>query len=177
VWAGFVVAIVVIALGIGFRARSQETRTAADIRGPFVSDEPCSGEGTKVSVDQAKADESFPVLFPNTALADSNNLDGVWECPGAIVQMWFASGVHLSLQESAMKDPSDVWKRLAEQDPSTTSVGTVRGQPASLIDPAKDPTRSIGGAVVVVDDGVQITVTGNGKQALDDLIAVTESLS
>jgi hypothetical protein len=71
-------------------------------------------------------------------------------------------------------DPAASWKALAEQD-LDTSVGTVQGQPAALIDPAKSPSGA-DGSVTVVLSGTWVVVEGNGQIAIEDLARVAESL-
>jgi hypothetical protein len=140
--------------------------------------EPCWGLGTKVNIDQAREDMASQVLVSHSDLANEAYLSGIWECPGGVAWLTYSSGVSVTTTKNAFKDPASVWKNLAEQDPSFTFVGVVRGQPASLVDPAKAPADSdVAGGVEVVDDGLLITVTGNGEIALDDLVEVTESLS
>jgi hypothetical protein len=146
-------------------------------RQPAGLDQPCAGDGVQVSLDKAEGDMPFHILVPASQLANQTDLTGVWECGRQAVQMQFSSGVKITMEINTNKDPAAAWQSLADQDPSTTSVSVVRGQPASLIDPAKDSTHTIDGGVSVVDDGLLITVGGNGKIAIGDLVEVTESLS
>ena len=176
---GFVTAFLVLGIVFMLDRSSHSGPDDGSLSGgrtPYGTQLPCAGDGKQVSLADAQAEEAFHILFPTDVLANEDNLQAVWVCPADVVQLQFSSGVKITLQNNLAKDPAEAWKNLAEQDPTTTSIGIVRGQPASLIDPEKDPTHSIDGGVTVVDGGLQINVSGNGKLALDDLLQVTESL-
>ena len=179
--AGFIL-IVAVLVGARIFDRNSSTpladpQSGAFARGPGNLDQPCAGMGVQVDLTKAESDEPYHILVPNTDLAEDSNMTSAWECNGDVVQMFFSSGVKITEEQNVIKDPEAAWQNLAEQDPTTTSVAVVRGQSASLIDPAKDPTGTIAGGVSVVDDGLLLTVGGNGKLSIDDLVKVTESLN
>jgi hypothetical protein len=140
--------------------------------------QPCIASGDRTSLDTAAAGTGYQLLVPHDSMADaasSDSLIGVWRCPGDGVEMAFASGITLTQEANTFSDPGKAWQRLADEDSADTSVGTVQGQPAALIDPAK----SIGGAlgsVTVVIDGTIVWVVGTGHVAIADLVRVADSL-
>lgn len=150
--------------------------------GPYTSLTPgtlnrvCDG----VQVDLATAAEvaPFTLLVPAHALANASNLLAVWWCPlASTVGMEFSSGIIVKQRVNDIEDPVAEFNDDAESY-SNTSVGVVRGQPAELVDPElpddiPPPDR---GAVALVEEGVFISVQGNGVIPLLDLIAVTESM-
>lgn len=129
----------------------------------------CIGEPSSLS--EAAAAMPFPVLLADTELAKPASISRVLLCATDQVEVDYASGVLVTLGVSHLSDPAAEWESLAKQYPEF-SVGTVRGVPASLANP---DLGAIGG-VDLVENGLRITVTGNAKIPLDDLVAVAESL-
>jgi hypothetical protein len=62
---------------------------------------------------------------------------------------------------------------MAADSPTDTSVGSIQGQPAALIDPEKAQAN---GSVTFVQSGTWTVVEGNGKLTLDDLEKIASSL-
>ncbi len=116
----------------------------------------------------------FAILLPDHPLANDANLLQVWKCSDIQVAFEYSSGVIVYLSTDTLKDPAAVWERMAAEYPEF-SVGTARGTMASLSDPTRGNGTTPGG-VDLVQDGLRITVSGNGKIPLSDLVAVTESL-
>lgn len=111
--------------------------------------------------------------MPNDPIASQADLVQVWKCSDVQAALEFSSGVVVYLSANTLDDPAAVWDAMAAAYPEF-SVGKVRGVPAGL----SDPTKASGaeGGVDLVENGVRITVSGNGKIPLFDLIAVAESL-
>lgn len=116
-------------------------------------------------------------MVPHDSLASASNLTNVWRCPGEEVELDFSTGIKVLEDVNSISSPKAAWEALASQDPDYTSVGTVRGQPAALIDPARDPAGTALGSVTLVDGGVWMVVVGNGKLFLADLERVANSLT
>jgi hypothetical protein len=102
-------------------------------------------------------------------------MSAVWDCGGDHVALEYSSGVVVYLSVNSLKSPKETWARMAALYPEF-SVGVVRGQAASLADPEKDETGTAEGGTDLIENGIRITVSGNGEIPLEDLIAVTESL-
>jgi hypothetical protein len=130
--------------------------------------------GTPSTFPQAAASMPFALLLPDHPLANDANFLQVWKCSDIQVAFEYSSGVIVYLSTNTLKDPGAVWQKMATEYPEF-SVGTVRGTMASLSDPTKGNGTAPGG-VDLVQDSLRITVSGNGKVPLSDLIAVTESL-
>jgi hypothetical protein len=128
--------------------------------------------GQPSSLVDAAATMPFPILLAQTELANAATVTDVLICAADQVEIDYASGVIVTLGANHLRDPEAEWQGLAEQYPEFT-VGTVRGVSASLADPDKG---AIGG-VDLVENGVRITVTGDGEIPLEDLISVAESLA
>jgi hypothetical protein len=128
--------------------------------------------GQPSSLVDAAATMPFPILLAQTELATAATVTDVLICAADQVEIDYASGVIVTLGTNHLRDPESEWESLAEQYPEFT-VGTVRGVSASLADPDKG---AIGG-VDLVEEGVRITVTGDGEIPLEDLISVAESLA
>jgi hypothetical protein len=136
-----------------------------------IATEPC--DGTQTTLEDAEAAMTFPIELPDDTLANDSNLAETLRCSETQVAFRYESGVIVYLSDNTLQDPPDVWQTMASEYPEF-SMGIVRGVPASLADPTKG-IDTIGG-VDLVEDGVRLTVSGNGKIPLDDLIRVTESL-
>lgn len=129
----------------------------------------CRGSPTTLS--GAADSVPFPLELPDSELANPGNISQVLMCASDQVEVDFSSGVILTLGTNPFADPAAEWVGLAETYPEF-STGTVRGVPASLADPAKGAL----GGVDLVENGVRITITGNGAIPLTDLVKVTESI-
>jgi hypothetical protein len=139
-------------------------------RAPAPEELGCGGSPT--SLDEAAGAMPFTMKLPDTSLANKGGIQQVLLCSDDQVEIDFESGVILTLGVNHLADPATEWDTLAKQYPEF-STGTVRGLPASLADPSKDAL----GGVDLVEEGVRMTVTGNGSIPLTDLIAVAESLA
>jgi hypothetical protein len=129
--------------------------------------------GELTTLDQAVASVDFALLSADTELGDRSSIDEVEVCENGAVVIRYASGVAVYQERSTLADPEAEWNQLAA-DHEEFSVGTVRGHPASLATPG---VLGAAGGVDFVEDGIRITVTGDGEIPLDDLIAFGESLS
>ena len=140
--------------------------------------QPCSVSGDRTSLDAAAAGTGYQLLAPHDPIADTaspDSLIGVWRCAGDGVEMAFASGITVVQEANTITDPATAWQRLAREDSADTSVGTVQGQPAALIDPAKSTGNALGSVTVVID-GTIVWVIGDGHIPISDLMRVAESL-
>jgi hypothetical protein len=138
---------------------------------PSVLDVPCPGHPT--TFDQARVAMAFPLELPDDPLARDATMKEVFECGPTQVAFVYASGVVIYLSENTLEDPEAVWQKMADLHPEF-STGVVRGVPASLVDPAK--ATGAEGGVDLVENGIRLTVSGNGTIPLDDLVRVTESV-
>jgi hypothetical protein len=137
-------------------------------------DAPCL-QAEAVTLDEVRTQSDFRAYMPNHPLANRENLAGVWSCPvgpGGLLK--FSSGVTIYFGDgSFIRDPERLWES-RERD-GDGSVGTVRGESASLSEPAPEPERL--GGVEFVEDSTLLTVSGNGQIPLADLVDVAESLA
>ena len=131
---------------------------------------PCPGNRT--TLDRARAAMPFPLELPKDALANDATVTQVIQCGATQVAVVYASGIVVYLSQNTLTDPEAVWQKMADLYPEF-STGVVRGVPASLVDPSK--ANGAEGGVDLVDNGLRLTVSGNGTIPLDDLIRVTES--
>jgi hypothetical protein len=166
---------VALALAIaGFSAiaigRSKDPSRAVTYPDPIVG---VCGD-TPWTLTQAADSMPFAILLPDDSLANDASLAHVWRCSDIQVAFEYSSGVVVYLSTNTLKDPAAVWERMAAEYPEF-SVGTVRGTMASLSDPTKGNGTAPGG-VDLVEGNLRITVSGNGKIPLSDLVAVTETL-
>jgi hypothetical protein len=130
-----------------------------------------------MSTEQAQSKVSFTVFMPNHLLASEANVTATHVCTSADpkeVIVDFDSGIRLIIEDQGGGMPQ--WDKIAAQDPTMT-LGVVRGIAALLADPTKDPSGQTPGGVEFMENGVLVTVAGNGKIPLDDLVKVAESLS
>jgi hypothetical protein len=97
----------------------------------------------------------------------------VHRCSATELILEFSAGVKIYQDVNDIKDPEAAWKGLAS-DSSDTSVGSILGQPAALIDPVK---AGANGSVTFVTNETWVVVEGNGKLALDDLERIASSLT
>ena len=142
--------------------------------GPVVAASPC---GPPITLTDLGKLATFPVVVPNHELANADNILAVNWCPDREVFIDFASGVRLliEVQDFVAESEADYWARAAAQD-SVVRTGVVRGHPAAMADPSENPMVETKGGVGFFENGTLIALTGNGRLALTDLIAVAESL-
>jgi hypothetical protein len=115
----------------------------------------------------------FPIELPNDPLANDATVSEVVQCGPTQVAFVYVSGVVVDLSRNTLEDPEAVWQKMADLYPEF-STGVVRGLPASLVDP--DKANGAEGGVDLVENGLRLTVSGNGTIPLDDLVRVTESV-
>jgi hypothetical protein len=135
----------------------------------------CGGEQESLSA--AFADASYTVELPSQTAARSSALQGAWDCPGSATLLEFSSGLTLAVDINTIADPSAAWKTLAESSPRIYSVGEINGVAASFIDPDGDPNDDAKGGVTFVIDGIYVSVGGNGRIPLRDLVAAAEQVT
>jgi hypothetical protein len=168
--------IVVAALLLGFGLVLNSTITATpdpappDRRNAPTLATPCGG--AKSTFDEARAAMPFPLEQPDVLSADPGSLKSVWLCNGESTMLVYDSGVAVMEGTNDLADPAAEWNDLAEEYEEFDS-GTIAGTPASFAIPG------VNGAIGLVDfvvDDVRVSVTGNGEIALEELIAVGESV-
>lgn len=142
------------------------------IPGPVLPGEVCEGEPS--SLDALASAMPFQLVFPDAAIANDARLKAVWKCNATQAALEYDSGVVVYESVNTLRDPEAVWKRMAQEYPEF-SVGVVNGVPASLADPTIG-IETIGGVDMIVN-GIRVTVSGNGRIPLSDLIDVAKSIS
>jgi len=144
-------------------------RDVTDESGP-----PCIGQD-QVTVNQAAADQTFTVMIPTTDLANSSLLSDVCAAEGGGVAMIYSSGIEFRQSSNDLRDPVETWNAIVDAYPGAGyELTTIHGLPAIQVAPGGNQP-SLGG-VSWVEDGVKYEIGGNGKIALADLLAVTDSL-
>ncbi len=155
---------------------------AAPVDVPFI---PPHCGGTRVGFAEAFAGTPYTVDLPAEGAVSMANLEAVWDCGGTARRLEFRSGVHVGLDVNTIADPGAAWERLVateegfartEGHPNIYSVGIVQGVPALLIDPAADPNDDANGGVTFVVDGVYVSLGGDGKIPLPELVKAAEGL-
>ena len=183
-----------LAIGLGILAAAFGPSVAArgllegsaDIRpstgiianGDLRTDRPCAGlSPTMESVESMERSQYFRLYLPNWEAADSETLEASWRCAAGSVELDYSTGIRVVEDVNSLTDPVSVYRNLAAQDPNTTSVGTVHGLPAMLIDPLAIPNEGARGVVGLVEpSGTLVLVEGNGRIPLVTLILVAQSL-
>jgi hypothetical protein len=138
----------------------------------------CKVAKNETTIEAASASAGYQLLVPHDPLADAGSggaTIGIWSCGGGEFEMRFRSGITLLQEANSISDPAKAWEGLAKQDPVDTSVGTVQGQSAALIDPAKSAGGALG-SVTVVLGGTIVWVVGDRLIPLSDLVRVADSL-
>jgi len=138
----------------------------------------CEVPENEITIEAASASAGYGLLVPFDELADAaseGSIVGVWRCGGGEFEMRFRSGIVFLQEGNRIADPARAWEGLAKQDPVDTSVGTVQGHPAALIDPAKSMGGALGSVTVVIG-GTIVWVVGDGLIPVTDLVRVADSL-
>ncbi len=176
--AGLIVGAVLLAASLATRSADRPGAQVRQIGSGLLltSDAPCQGRGDESTLAEAEAASlPYQIFVPQDALADTTSMT-LWRCPGTGIEMRFTSGIKILLDQNGIKDPAAAWKTLAAHDAVDTSVDTVLGQPAAVIDPAKSPGGQALGSVTFVDNNTWIVVVGTGKIPVDSLLRVANSL-
>jgi hypothetical protein len=129
--------------------------------------------GPTTTLQEAASTVDFQLLAAQSDLANNSNVDRVELCESGAIAIWYESGVAVFQEHSTLANPEAEWDQLAK-DYDEFSVGTVRGLPASLAEPGIVGSE---GGVDLVENGIRITISGDGKIPLEDLITITGSLS
>lgn len=140
------------------------------------TDQPCGGTAEKTTPEEARQHVPYRLLTPTDDLANPRSMSAFWRCSTTEIEMDFSSGIRVYEDVNLAENPAVTWAAMAAEDPSYTSVGEVRGQPAALIDPMKDPYDTVNGSVSLVDDDTWIVVEGNGRISIQALQRVANSL-
>jgi hypothetical protein len=167
-----VMGLVVVGTALGHR---QPSVPVGNDRLALSGSTPCGGPATATTLGAAEHAAGYRVWLPASDQPDVGAVRQVWSCAGGRMVVAYQSGVRLYLDQDAGGDSASTWKDAAEQS-SDSSVATVAGHPALLIDPAKDPAGEANGSVSLVEDGTLVVVEGNGQMPLDRLVAIAESL-
>jgi hypothetical protein len=178
--AGVVVPIAVVACLVAvLGARSGPASSTSTNYGRLVqsSADPCGGEGRRVSIAELQNDLPYPVLMPSSNAASSASVSEVWSCSNTGAAISFQSGITLETDVNTFKDPDASLRKFAASDSVETTIGTVQGQTAAIIDPAKDPAGHALGSVTLVERGTWICLVGNGTLSANSLVAIANSLS
>jgi hypothetical protein len=162
--------VILAIVGFVFIASRSGEEAALPNRAPGPIALGCGGSPTTLAA--ATIQMPFQLELPDTDLASLSTIEEVLICAPDQVEIDFSSGVIETLGVNHLADPTAEWEGLAKQYPEF-STGTVRGVPASLA----DPTKGALGGVDLVEQGVRMTVTGNGSIPLADLIEVMESMA
>ena len=135
-----------------------------------------AGDGKRVDVNQAATSMPYPLIFPHSASATKATITRQSACSSTELVTTYASGVRLISDVSRMANPAESWAAAATDD-AEASAGEVNGQPALLIDPAKDPSHTARGSISFVRKGVLIVLEGDGSQSLEELRSIAATIS
>lgn len=103
-------------------------------------------------------------------------MTSVWRCAETQVTLHFSSGIVILEDTNTIGDPAAAWERLAKDDSYNTSVGSINGIPAALIDPQKSDQGALGSRTFVSPDGTWLVVLGNGTLSIEDVTGVATSM-
>jgi len=175
--SGFVVVLSLLGWSQLSNSHRSDPSTQRDIHNQLaVVSGPCGGLGAQTTLSQVMAaGRPFTIYVPSDPLANASNVASVWSCPGTELEFQYSSGINIYTDVNGFSNPARAWQAMADQDPNDTTVGTVLGQPAALIDPAKSSSGA-NGSVSLVLGGTRIVVEGNGQIPLADLVRVSSSL-
>jgi len=135
-----------------------------------LTDRICGGSETTLEFALSKLQG---VQLPSALFASDDRLKRVWDCAGGEFAFEYETGVNVYVGPSDFKDPVARWQEIANSDPEAYGTREIQGTTALVADP-KVPG-AIGGVEFAIGDRT-IVVNGNGEIALDDLLAVAESM-
>lgn len=143
-----------------------------------VSSKGLCGSGSDVTITLAEAEGKvpYPLLLPDSSFANAKSLSTLVLCSPTELISVFDSGIRMYTDVSDIADPNENWKQAAADDPNEASFGSIEGQPALLIDPSMDQTKTAKGSVSFVLNKTLVIVEGSGSQSLDDLISVAQTV-
>lgn len=173
VGAGIVVTLIATSLVAFVSWRASTLNRSGSLDGP---QEPPHCGGERVTLATALSDAPFDLSLPDGTAASKGSLNAIWDCPGSNTLLEFSTGLTLNVSPNSIADPPWAWRHLAESDPKVFSVGEVNGVTASLIQPNADPDRFAEGGVTFVVKGIYVSVGGDGRIPLDDLVTAAKEL-
>jgi hypothetical protein len=171
--AGIVVLLLALAAAAFVSWRASKSNLGGSPDGPQAPPH-CGGE--QVTLISALASAPYDLSLPDGTAANKDFLEATWDCPGTTTLLEFTTGLTLNLDVNAIADPPWAWKHLTENHPKVFSVGEINGVTASFIQPSSDPDGFAEGGVIFVVDGIYVSVGGDGKIPLDDLVAAAKEL-
>jgi len=180
--AGALVVLAALAGMVAVARAPGDGRSVGHVDVPFIPPH-CGGD--EVGFAAAFASTPYTLVLPEGGPVAVSELRAVYDCTATARRLEFRSGVHVGLDVNTIVDPGAAWERLvateegsarAEGHPNIYSVGTVQGVPALLIDPEADPNDDANGGVTFVKDGIYVSVGGDGKIPLSDLVKAAEAL-
>ncbi len=167
-WLAAAVGVIVVSVVVVIATRDSAEPFPGS-RGPYPAQAGCGG--SSITLPAAATSMPFTLQLPHSALTNEGNISRVLLCASDQVEIDFTTGVILTLGTNHLADPEADWASLAKEYPEF-STGTVNGVSASLADPVKGAL----GGVDLVENGVRVTVSGNGSIPLADLVSVIESI-
>ena len=175
---GFVVVAILGAIASGTGAPGPPRGASPAFRGLNLPGE-CGGK--QLSLAGATAQAPYTVLVPDHKLASAQNLTTAEWCDASqLLVLTFSSGVSVEMMPSQISDPASEFAGQEASYPGVVTAGWIRGEPAAFAEPGATDLASVEaapGGVEFVEDKLLVDVAGNGVIPLEDLKAVTESLS
>jgi hypothetical protein len=172
--SGLALVLGLVVAGTAFGHRQPSAPAGHDQLAHFASP-PCGVPAAPTTVDAAEQAAGYRVWLPASDQTDIGAVRQVWSCAGGRMVVAYQSGVRVYLDRYDGVDAASTWREAADQS-SDSSVATVAGQPALLIDPGKDSAGEANGSVSLVEGGTLVVVEGNGRMPLDRLVAIAGSL-
>jgi hypothetical protein len=175
---GFVFVAILGAIALGIQTLGPGRGAGPAIRAPNL---PGGCGGKQLSLADASAQAPYDVLVPDHKLASIENLTTAEWCDASrLLVLTFSSGVSVEMMPSDIVDPASGFAGQEASYPGVVTAGSIRGEPAAFAEPGETDPASVEpapGGVEFVENKLLIDVAGNGSIALDDLKAITESLS
>jgi hypothetical protein len=135
------------------------------------------GPAEKTTVAGAQAAVGFPVPVPSDPAASQASLTQAWvSTHGRQVALVFDDGrVDITMAPAQYQNPLRQFRTFIAENQVTAAIGQVNGQPALVITPGTDASRSNPAYVEFDRDGIDINIWSNTYRT-DTLLAIASSM-
>jgi hypothetical protein len=133
--------------------------------------------GQQVPVGEVSSDVGYSVPIPNAEEASQSSLTATWvrTDQGQVALVFDDGKLTIMMQPANYEDPATEFKTFIDENNGDASIGQVNGQPALVIEPRTDASKSNLAWVEFDFNGIDVNVV-SATYGTDQLLAVADSM-